>query len=54
MVHEARGENKEAADCYRKALEIIGAQAENYEPEFAEVFVTLVDKLDPPAAAPNT
>jgi len=54
MVHETRGENKQAADCYRKALEIIRAQPENYDPEFAEAFVTLVDKLHPPAAAPNT
>jgi len=53
MVHEARGENKEAADCYRKALEIIRAQPDCYEPAFADVFVKLVDKLDP-AAAPNT
>jgi len=54
MVHEVRGENKQAADCYRKALEIIRAQPENYDPEFAEVFVKLVDKLDPPVAALNT
>jgi tetratricopeptide (TPR) repeat protein len=53
MVHEARGENKEAADCYRKALEIIRAQPECYEPAFADAFVKLVDKLDP-AASPNT
>ena len=49
MVHEARGEKKQAADCYRKVIEIIRAQPENYDPEFADVFVELVDKLDPPA-----
>ena len=54
MVHEARGENKQAADCYRKAIEIIRAQPESYDPEFANVFVKLVDKLDPPAAGPAT
>jgi tetratricopeptide (TPR) repeat protein len=53
MVHEARGENKQAADCYRKALEIIRAQPDCYEPAFANVFVRLVEKLDP-AAGPNT
>ena len=51
MVHEARGEKKLAADCYRKAIEIIRSQPENYDPAFADVFVKLVDKLDPPAAA---
>ena len=40
-----------AADCYRKAIEIIRSQPENYDPAFADVFVKLVDKLDPPAAA---
>jgi predicted TPR repeat methyltransferase len=48
MVHEARGEKKQAADCYRKVIEIIRAQPENYDPEFADVFVELVAKLDPP------
>ena len=47
MVHEARGEKKQAADCYRKAIEIIRGQSENYNPEFADVFVKLVDKLTP-------
>jgi len=54
MVHEARGENKQAADCYRKALEIIRARPENYDPEFAEVFDKLVDRLDPPTIGQTT
>jgi tetratricopeptide (TPR) repeat protein len=54
MVHEARGENKQAADCYRKALEVIRAQPENYDPAFADVFVKLVDKLDPPTIRQTT
>jgi tetratricopeptide (TPR) repeat protein len=49
MVHEARGENTQAADCYRKALEVIQAQPENYDPAFADAFVELITKLDPPA-----
>jgi tetratricopeptide (TPR) repeat protein len=53
MVHEARGEKKQAADCYRKAIEII-RQHSGYDPEFADVFVKLVDKLDPPTAGPIT
>jgi tetratricopeptide (TPR) repeat protein len=51
MVHEARGEKKQAADCYRKAIEIIRRQSENYDPEFADVFIKLVEKLDPPPEA---
>jgi tetratricopeptide (TPR) repeat protein len=50
MVHEARGEKKQAADCYRKAIEII-RQHPGYDPEFADVFAKLVDKLDPPTGA---
>lgn len=49
MVHEARGEKKQAADCYRKAIQII-RQHPGYDPAFAEVFVELVSELDPPAA----
>jgi tetratricopeptide (TPR) repeat protein len=49
MVHEARGEKKQAADCYRKAIEII-RQHPGYDPAFAQVFVELVSELDPPAA----
>ena len=41
MLHEARGEKKLAADCYRKAIQIIRGQPDNYDPEFAD--------LDPPA-----
>jgi hypothetical protein len=53
MVHEARGDNKQAADGYRKAIEIIRGQPANYDPEFAAVFVKLVDKLDPPTNRQN-
>src|SRR5215510_11566778 len=50
MMYEAKGENKTAADCYRKALAIIRDRPQQYDPEFAAVFVELIDKLDPPAA----
>ena len=46
MVHEAHGEKKQAADCYRKALEIIRAQPENYDPVFADAFVQLINRLE--------
>jgi tetratricopeptide (TPR) repeat protein len=51
MMHEAKGETKAAAECYRNALKIIRAHAELYDPDFIEVFVELIAKLDPPAAA---
>jgi hypothetical protein len=41
-----------ACDCYRKALAIIRERPQQYDPEFANVFVDLVAKLDPPAAGP--
>jgi tetratricopeptide (TPR) repeat protein len=50
IVHETRGENKQAADCYRKTIEVIRGQPD-YDPAFADVCVKLVDKLDPPASA---
>jgi tetratricopeptide (TPR) repeat protein len=52
MMYEAKGDNKAAADCYRKALAIIRERPQQYDPEFAQVFVDLVAKLDPPPAGP--
>jgi tetratricopeptide (TPR) repeat protein len=50
MVYEARGQNKAAADCYRKVIEFAAAHPDQYEPQFATTFHDLVAKLDPPAA----
>lgn len=49
MVYEARGEIQKAADSYRKVIEFIREQPENYDPGFEDAFVKLVDRLDPPA-----
>jgi tetratricopeptide (TPR) repeat protein len=51
MVYEARGQNKQAADCYRKVIAFVGAHPELYEPEFADTFHSLVAKLDPGTGA---
>jgi tetratricopeptide (TPR) repeat protein len=51
MVYEARGQNREAAACYRKVLEFVRARPEDYDPEFETPFVELIAKLDPPPAA---
>jgi tetratricopeptide (TPR) repeat protein len=51
MVHEARGDQKQAADCYRKVIDFIRAHPDQYDPDFATVFHKLVARLDPPASA---
>jgi hypothetical protein len=47
MVHEARGDQKQAADCYRKVIDFIRAHPHQYDPDFATVFLKLVARLDP-------
>lgn len=49
MVHEARGENRKAADCYRKVIAVIRDHPDDYDPEFETIYQQLIDKLDPPA-----
>ncbi len=51
MVYEARGEPRQAADCYRKVIEFVLTHPEQYDPEFSTTFERLVLKLDPPNAA---
>ena len=51
MVHEARGQNRQAADCYRKALDVIRRHPDDYETAFDQKFVNLIVKLDPPSVA---
>ncbi len=50
MVYEARGDHKQAADCYRQVIEFVRARPEQYDPQFATTFHTLIAKLDPPVA----
>lgn len=49
MVYEARGEQKAAADCYRKVIEFVRAHPDQYEPTFTVTFEQMVDELDPPS-----
>jgi hypothetical protein len=37
MVYEARGENRQAADCYRKVIAFIREHPDDYEPGFEQV-----------------
>ena len=50
MVAEARGDNKLAADYYRKVIDFVRARPDQYEPGFEDTFHRLVKKLDPPPA----
>jgi tetratricopeptide (TPR) repeat protein len=51
MVCEARGDHRQAASYYRRAIELIRDHPENYDPGFEDVFQKLVDRLE---AQPNT
>ena len=44
MVHEARGQFREAADCYGKVIEFARANAENYDAGFIDRFLELIVK----------
>jgi tetratricopeptide (TPR) repeat protein len=46
MVYEARGDHRQAADCYRKAITVIRDHPDNYDPAFETVFQKLVDRLE--------
>jgi len=50
MVHEKRGENAKAADCYRKVVAFLDQNPDYSEPAFKDTFVARITKLDPPAA----
>jgi tetratricopeptide (TPR) repeat protein len=50
MVHEARGQFRQAADCYRSVVEFARAHPENHDPEFVDSFLDLIAKLEASAA----
>jgi tetratricopeptide (TPR) repeat protein len=52
MVYEARGDHRQAADYYRRAITVIRDHPDNYDPGFEAVFQKLIDRLDPKADAP--
>ena len=47
MVCEARGDHRQAADCYRKAIDVIRNNPDAYDPAFEGVFQNLIDRLEP-------
>ena len=50
MVHEARGNSREAADCYRKLIDFIRQHADDFDAEIVAEYAARVSKLDSPAA----
>lgn len=46
MVYEARGDRQKAIECYRKAIELIRANPDNYPPDFEAALRQLIDKLE--------
>ena len=50
MVWEARGDHRQAAEYYRKAIAVIRDHPDDYDPDFEAVFRKLVERLDPPGA----
>jgi tetratricopeptide (TPR) repeat protein len=44
MVHEARGQFREAADCYRLVVEFTRANPEHYDAGFVDNFLELIVK----------
>ena len=51
MVCEARGDHRQAADYYRKAITVIRDHPDSYDPAFEAVFQKLVDRLETHANA---
>ncbi len=50
MVYEARGDNKQAAQCYRQVIDFVRARPDQYEAGFEDTFHRLIQKLDPAPA----
>jgi hypothetical protein len=48
VVYEARGQNKQAADCYRKVIEFARQHPEQYDREVEKAFQGSVEELGPP------
>ena len=51
LVHEARGENRQAPDCYRKVFAFLRLNPDYSDAGFSEMFAERIAKLDPPAVS---
>jgi tetratricopeptide (TPR) repeat protein len=50
-VHEARGDNRRAADCYRQVIDFIRQHADDFATVTIDDYAARIAKLDPPAAS---
>ena len=50
MVHEKRGKNRQAADCYRRVIDFIREHADDFDAVTIDDYTARIAKLDPPAA----
>lgn len=50
MVYEARGQHREAADCYRRVIAFVNANPEDHDPAIEAHYLKLIAKLDPPGS----
>jgi tetratricopeptide (TPR) repeat protein len=50
MVYEARGQARQAADCYRKVVEFMRAYPEGFDPQSETNFLERIASLDPAPA----
>ena len=49
MVHEKRGENAQAADCYRKLVAFVRENPDNFDATIIDDYTARIDRLDPRA-----
>jgi tetratricopeptide (TPR) repeat protein len=49
MVYEARAQNHEAAQCYRRVVDFMRAHPGDFDPESETFFLERIAKLDPTA-----
>jgi tetratricopeptide (TPR) repeat protein len=50
-LHQAKGDYRQAADCYRKVIEFARKDPHLYDPEFVAYFQALIEQLEPQAIA---
>ena len=50
-LYQAKGDNLQAADCYRKVIAFARNEPHLYDPHFIDHFQGLIDDLEPRAAA---
>ena len=50
MVHEKRGENRQAADCYRKLLAFVREHPYDFDASIIDDTIARIDRLDPTGA----